>query len=551
MSAPARFSLCPSGLRRVWRLAAAPALAALALGAPPAARGQTVVQEFSGSGAATTATFTVKDRWEVRWNAREVVSVAAMTPDGVLVAGAAGVLRGSLFVPAGGTYYLRVTDGTTAPPSSPSTNTPAADAPATNAPPAAQTNAASLTNAAPPTSPPSSPNPAAFLIDDDKAAAPAVAWHVQVVQLTAGAAAESLTVYTPYFAVPDAALVPATPPPALPPPQMSPEQLRALVTIKGDRAGGNGFLVKSPDGPAVVTHLHLLAANPNLQVFSAAGTALKVLSIKAAADRDLALLAVRDDHLSCLPLPTADAAAVPGDDVILPVIGQADGPPSRPAKVIADDADRIDFAAEVDPASVGLPVIRATGGEALGIVTAEKRVDLTEGIARAWPGNPAPGSARIIPFYGLRLAGVSGWEALDWDRYQRETSVLHDFHETTRSLDSFLNGRRRRHGTADPDGPPDNHDFTANAAIVAASQNYHKTVAGADRMESLDAARELLFDLVSVAGADLAPLQDAGAFSPCNQAQVREELAYRRALRAELDALSDNIPRLDGIARSR
>src|ERR1700761_5011859 len=99
-------------------------LAALAAGC---VRAQDAVQEFSGTGETTTAMFTVGDRWEVRWNARQAISVAAMSSNGTLVAGASGVLRGSLFVPTGGQYYLKITDGTVAtPPPAPSTNAPPA-----------------------------------------------------------------------------------------------------------------------------------------------------------------------------------------------------------------------------------------------------------------------------------------------------------------------------------------------------------------------------------------------------------------------------------------
>src|SRR5260221_9603847 len=95
-----------------------------AIGFPPADAQENVVQEFSGSGSTTTGLFKVQDRWEVRWNARQVVSVAVMSADGTIVAGAAGVLRGSLFVPLGGQYYLKISDGTVAPAASASPASP-------------------------------------------------------------------------------------------------------------------------------------------------------------------------------------------------------------------------------------------------------------------------------------------------------------------------------------------------------------------------------------------------------------------------------------------
>ena len=106
-----------------------------------------VIREFSGTGATTSDFFTVGDRWEVRWNARRVVSVAVMSADGSIVAGSAGVLRGSLFLPLGGRFYFKIND------------------------------------------------------DGQAGSASDVSWHLQVVQVSPESA--GLTVYTPYFVPPD------------------------------------------------------------------------------------------------------------------------------------------------------------------------------------------------------------------------------------------------------------------------------------------------------------------------------------------------------------
>jgi len=224
----------------------------------PAAAETNIVQEFSGSGSTTTALFKVQDRWEVRWNARQAVSVAVMSADGAIVAGAAGVLRGSLFVPLGGQFYLKVSDGTIAPP--PTTNAPPAT---TNAPPAASTNTApSADIAAPPATDDSASTPPG----------PIPSWHLQIVQLGKSVSADqALTVYTPFFMVPDSAITPTAPSPDLPPPVLTNDQVHAMVTIKGDNAQGAGFLMRAPDGVFVVTHLRLLAANPNLTLLTNTG----------------------------------------------------------------------------------------------------------------------------------------------------------------------------------------------------------------------------------------------------------------------------------------
>jgi hypothetical protein len=518
------------------------ALFALAAVTASAARAQNVVREFSGTGQTTTAMFTVDDRWEVRWNARQAISVAAMSSNGTIVAGASGVLRGSLFVPTGGPYYLKITDGTVSP-----------SAPATN--PAPTSVAKAAPTPAPHTAPVSNTNaPPVFVPDVETPAASEVSWHLQVVQLgPTVAATETLTVYTPYFTVPDSVIAPSNPAPAPPPPTLTPEQFRSMVTIKGDNAQGNGFLVRSPDGVSVVCPLQLLAANPNLQIVSSTGAPIKILSAKSATDRDLALIAVQDDHLNCLPYPARDDnSAGPGDTVLIPVVGQVDAMDGIPGKIVDFGLGRVNFDNPVGPQSAGAPVIFPKNGEALAIVVAEKKPDLNLSIVKAWAGNPAPGSATIIPYYGLLLKDVAGWETLDLGRFADESSTIQDFHDTTRCLDSYLNGRRRRNSNPQfQSGPPDSQYYTKNARIQAAVDSYKKLAADADHEQTDDAARELVNDLQTVADSDMDQLQGMNFVYSYDRRRVQEELTYRKAIKAELDSLGDNLNRVNMLGQTR
>lgn len=506
----------------------------------PATAQDHIVQEFSGSGSTTTGLFKVQDRWEVRWNARQVVSVAVMSVDGTIVAGAAGVLRGSLFVPLGGQYYLTISDGTVA---SPAPTTNAAPAPGTNAPTATTNTPAAVQPPAETDS--SSPSPEST-----------ISWHLQVMELGPSVASDqALTVYTPFFMVPDSAVTPVAPPADLPPPVLTNEQINAVVTIKGDNAAGTGFLVRSPDGTcSVVTHLHLLAANPNVKILTNSGTQIIPLSLKGAVDRDLAMFTIHDDHFSYLPLATDAATSIEaGDQLIIPDIGQqTDVLLGKPGKVIAVSPERIDFDSAMGPGNSGSPVIQVKSGTVLALVTAQKKVDVSNTLAMAWTANPAPGSAGIIPYFGLRLNGVQGWETYDGARFLAETLFLKHFHQDTRCLDSYLNGRRHRWQNDNVDrGAPDTQYFLNNLKLREANDTYQQTASGADQDQRLDAARELLFDLESVADTDMDTLQAMNNLYAFDQVWAQEELAYRKALKKELDDLSNNIVRLDNIARLR
>jgi len=510
-------------------------LLATTTGFLPAVAEDNIVQEFSGTGSTTTGLFKVRDRWEVRWNARQVVSVAVMSADGTIVAGAAGVLRGSLFVPLGGQYYFKISDGTIAPPAG------------TNAAPSAGTN----TN-----TPTAVPPPAATTGSSPSPAESAVSWHLQVVQLgTSVASTEALTVYTPFFIVPDSAVTPVATPLNLPPPMLTNEQIRAVVTIKGDNAQGTGFLMRSPDGTFVVTHLHLLAANPNVKIFTNSGAPITTLSLKGAVDRDMALFTVQDDHFSYLPLaPDTIANNVEaGDQVIIPDVGQqTDVLLGKLGRVIGTSPERIDFNSAMSPGSSGAPVIHVKSGKVVALVTAVKQVDVSDTLAMAWQDNPAPGSSRIIPYFGLRLSGIQGWETYDWSRFLAETLFLKQFHHDTRCLDSYLNGRYHRPwGNNGNNGPPDNRYFLDNVKLRKANDTYKQLANGADENQRLEAAKELLFDLDGLADTGMSTIQAMNNPYSFERTWAHEEIAYRKALKKELDDLSNNIVRLDNIARSR
>ncbi len=556
------------------------------------------MQEFSGSGTTTTGLFTVQDRWEVRWNARQVVSVAVMSSDGTIVAGAAGVLRGSLFVPLGGQYYLKISDGTVYPPA-PAASTNATPASITNAPPAsaspasafgtpaapaAITNApAASTNAAPvavTNAPAANPPPAAIDISSPPPSESVISWHLQVMQLgTSVTSDQALTVYTPFFMVPDSAVTPAAPTPDLPPPVLTGEQAQTVVTIKGDNAQGTGFLTRSPEGTFVATQLRLLAANPNVKIFTNSGAQITTIALKGAVDRDLALFTVQDDHYSYLPLSTDAAKSVEeGDQLIIPDISQQTIPDNsqqtipdisqqiipgisqqtdvqagKPGKLIRMSPGQLDFDNTLGPGSSGAPVIHVKSGNVLALVMAEKKVDVSNALAQAWPANPAPGSADIIPYFGLRLDDVQGWETYDWSRFLAETLFLKQFHQDTRCLDSYLNGRRRRwaRSNGEDNGPPDTTYFHNNPKLREANDTYQQLANGADREQRLDAARELLFDLQGIADTDMDTLQGMNNLYAFDQNWAHEEIAYRKALKKELDDLGNNLARLENITLSR
>lgn len=477
---------------------------------------ENVVQEFSGSGSTTTALFKVSGKWQVRWNARQVVSVAVMAQDGTIVAGAAGVLRGSLFVPVGGQYYLKVSDGTVAP--------------AATTPPPADTNAAPESPAPPP--------------------ADSVSWHLTVVELGPTVpAGQELTVYTPYFIVPDSVVAPAV---AAPPPTLSDKQLHCLVTIKGDNATGGGFLMQMPAGTFVVTTLHLLAANPNLKIVTNAGAPVTITGFRGAPDRDLAIITVSDPKEG-IPLFSDPAGIKSGDQVIVPAFNRRDVTLlGRVGSVVGVEPVQLNLDVRLGSNAEGAPVILVKGGAVAAMICNMKRSDLSESIAQAWSGNPAPGASGALHYSALRLTDIKTWENYDTARFQAESAVLKQFHTDTRCIDSYLNSRRFRSVEEAESNPhPIGSDYLNNGKLKDAIDTYKHFSIGADQNQRLSAAKELLFDLIGIADTDVSTLKGFTTPYTFNRRWAQEELAYRKALRKQLDDLGDNIASFDKIARTR
>ncbi len=271
-----------------------------------------VVQKFDNADTnITTATFTVQDKWEVLWFSPRPINITLLAADGTVVTGLRAAFKGSLYVPKGGTFYFQVNsthpeikepwhlivaevgagtdfDPTDVGPMFATTEDPNYAPPASVLPPVDGGPGATNTASATPPTPASQPTPAA--------PAPASA---------------------PTAPTPAPATAPAAP--AVAAGKMSEDQARAVVLIKGDNAEGTGFLVKGPDGPAVVTNIHVIANNPNIKITTNTGALVTVVSEKGASDRDLAMLAVRDDNFNYLDLaPDISRIAQPGDDVITP-----------------------------------------------------------------------------------------------------------------------------------------------------------------------------------------------------------------------------------------
>jgi S1-C subfamily serine protease len=471
-------------------------LLAWMLGGLPGVAQVKVVQTFDGTSALTTPAFQVQDRWEVRWESLDVVSITLLAPDGSVVAGAAGSLKGSFYQPKGGTFSLQIGRGSSGA-----------------------------------TSP----------------------WHITVVELGSGAAADTnaATNYVPpqiIYTTSSTSAASATTPasPSSDTPSLTEDQAHAVVVIKGDVAEGTGFLVKTPDGPAVVTNLHVISANPNVRILTTTGEQIKTLSLQGASDRDLAMFMIQDNHYSYFDLATDIKDTVQTDDeVITP--GNSEGGEvvlNTTGKVMGIGPQLIEVSNPIYHGNSGGPVFHTKSGKVLAVVTKAMKVNVSNDLDKASFENKNSAITGTMRYFGLRIDTVPTWEPYDWNRFLSETTFLKNFHDQSRCLDSYMNGvnyEKAHIASADENGPPTALYYTRNEKLQTAHDNYHKLATDADDSQKLDASREMVMDLEGVADEDMPAIQQTSNFYGFDQLRAAEEIKYRKALRDEIEKYGNKI----------
>ena len=325
--------------------------------------------------------------------------------------------------------------------------------------------------------------------------------------------------------------------------KLTEDQARAVVVIKGDNAEGTGFLVKMPDGPVVITNIHVISNNPHLQITTNTGSPITILSYKGATDRDLAMISVKDGGFSYLTLATDISATVqPGDEVVTP--GNSEGGDvvlNTGGKVLGVGPDRIEFDNPVYHGNSGGPVFHVKSSKVIGVVTEAIKVDVTNELDKASFANRNSAIGHSMRYFGLRLDTAHNWETYDWNRFQIETLFLDQFDARNRSLDTYLN--------APDDAKSEDNLWRQDDPVVKANSSYFSQTAGADSSQQMDAARQWLSDMYDIANANVDAIQEPRNFYTFDQQRAKDALAYRKALKAELDSRSNNISQLASMPR--
>ena len=341
--------------------------------------------------------------------------------------------------------------------------------------------------------------------------------------------------------------------------KLTDDQARAVVLIKGDNAEGTGFMIKTPDGPAVITNIHVIANNPNFKITTNTGALVNVLSEKGASDRDLAMLMIKDAGYNYLDFSTDISQSVqPGDEVITP--GNSQGGEvmlNTGGKVLGIGPVRIEIDNPIYHGNSGGPVFHPKSGKVLGVVTEGMKNEMTDDLDKASFASRNSAISGAMRYFGLRLDTVATWIPIDSRRFAVETTFLDQFHEQSRRLDAYLN-RADKNQSNDQNNPNnssgnDNREakiYLDDAKIMKADDNYTSRISGSDTAQRIDLLKSLLFDLQCVADLDVDQIKDKSNFYSFDQERAQEEYDYRKALRDELDSIGSDIERLGNLPRT-
>jgi len=338
----------------------------------------------------------------------------------------------------------------------------------------------------------------------------------------------------------------ATPPPPAQhaaPVTLPEAETAAVVLIKGDNGEGTGFLVKTADGPEVVTNIHVISDNPHLKITTSTGAQITPLSYKGATDRDLAMIAIKDDHYNYLDLATdVGNTAQPGDEVVTP--GNSEGGEvmlNTGGKVLGIGPQRVEIDNPIYHGNSGGPVFHVKSNKVVGVVAMGMPVMMTDALDKTSFESRNSAIINSMRYFGLRLDNVPKWETYDWNRFQTETLFLDQFHKRSQCLDSFLNTPDSRRGNTAM-------LYLTDDKLREAVANCTQEATGADGSQRRQALTELLDSLNSLTDADMEAIQNPNNFYSFDQQRTTFEIQYRQALKRELALIAENVDRLGSLA---
>lgn len=224
------------------------------------------------------------------------------------------------------------------------------------------------------------------------------------------------------------------------------EQMAAIVLVEGEDGVGSGFITKIRDLPFVVTNLHVIGGNEKLRVTTLTGAKIETGAIHGAIGRDLAILRVEGTPplayltLAADPLQTAKI----GDKVAVVGNRRGGGVATQVSGVVQGvGPDKVEVDAAFQPGNSGSPIVHLESGEVIGLAaySQTRKLDMLDGAAKSGTRGEADAPKTEQRWFGYRIDGVSGWQAIDMARWRQQARRIEAFRTDSEALYHALLGR--------------------------------------------------------------------------------------------------------------
>lgn len=224
---------------------------------------------------------------------------------------------------------------------------------------------------------------------------------------------------------------------------LTPMELSAIVTISDESSAGTGFLCRFEDRIWLVTNQHVLAGMKDATFRSQSGERIKMLSLRAAANADLALVEIQTMPAGVHPLellenPEAnvrkdDAVCIPGNSKGDGVVTQTHG------KLLALGPEKIETDCPVYSGNSGSPIIHRGSGKVVGVLT-EALLYNFDSFDKASFKNKDSAIKSEIRYFGYRLDNVPSWHQLDWMEFQAHDALIRKSQQELEWIAAYFTG---------------------------------------------------------------------------------------------------------------
>lgn len=216
--------------------------------------------------------------------------------------------------------------------------------------------------------------------------------------------------------------------------KMVPKITTCLVEIRGDKGCGTGFFAELKDKNFIVTNLHVLSGNKEIEFYNSNGEKVKVGNIFGAKDYDIALIQVDSPPSKLFIQEEINKQKLEGIKVIIPGNALGDGVFSAiRGKVMAVGPQLIEVDAKFVSGHSGSPIITKDfmgNYKVLGVATFTKTSKLQ--------GRDQLSRYEDTRWYGYRLDNIQEWQRVSWDHFILEAEQLHKIEDRTENIIRFF-----------------------------------------------------------------------------------------------------------------